>query len=148
MNMRERIEASARRAGMPSQEAIAQACGVTQPAVFALLSGTRPMKALLAKIAEVTGVSEHWLRDGGSHDAPEWARDPLLLAMADAQEAVRRLQAVTAERDQLRQELAEAKEALAKLALRIADEPAPVRQAAAPRTGYRIGQTKAPAKVD
>lgn len=147
MDLRKRVEAAMRRAGLNSQQALADACGVTQPAVFALLSGSSPMRALLSKIAKVTGVSEHWLRDGGSVDAPEWARDPLLLAMTDAQEAVRRLQAVTAERDQLRQELAEAKEALAKLALRLADEPEPVRQAATARTGYRIGQTKVPVRT-
>ncbi len=120
MTMRARIESAAERAGLHSQEAIAQACGVTQPAVYALLSGTRPMQRLLDLIAEKTGVSSIWLRHGDMRDAPPWARDPRLDAFDDAQEIARRLTALAAERDaalarvaQLEQELRDAKGALA-----------------------------------
>lgn len=33
------------------------------------------MIELVNKIASITGVSPHWLREGRPHDAPEWARD-------------------------------------------------------------------------
>jgi hypothetical protein len=144
MSLRERIEAAARRAGFDSQADLAAACGVKQPSIHALISGKYPMKDLLRTVAAKTGVSPDWLRDGNPHDAPPWAREPLMIAVDDAQEAVRRLHAVTAERDQLAAELAKAKDALAKLALRMAAEPEPMRSAASGRTRYRIGQTQQP----
>jgi transcriptional regulator with XRE-family HTH domain len=109
MSMRQRVESAAERAGLHSQEAIAQACGVTQPAVYALLSGSRPMQRLLDLIAEKTGVSSIWLRHGDPRDAPPWARDRRLDAFDDAQEIARRLSAMAAERDAALAEVAQLK---------------------------------------
>lgn len=74
MNLRERVEGAMARAGFNSQQALAESCGVTQPAVNALLSGARPMLDLLNKIAEKTGVSYDWLRFGDADKAPPWAQ--------------------------------------------------------------------------
>jgi transcriptional regulator with XRE-family HTH domain len=149
MDLKARVEAAIKRAGIPTVAELARRMDIEPPSIFQVLNGSRSGFKTIQRIAELTGVSEHWLRDGAMTDAPEWAKDPLLLAMSDAQEAVRRLQVVTAERDVARAErdaalaeLAQAKDALAKLALRLADEPEPVRMAASARSRYRIGQTK------
>jgi transcriptional regulator with XRE-family HTH domain len=155
MSLKQRIMNAAGRTGLRSVNALAKACGVSHVWMGEVVSGSKPGFETIEKIAKVTGVSANWLRDGLLHDAPDWARDPLIIVMNDAQEAVRRLHeksvqcdALVVENAQLRAELATAKDALAKLALRMADEPEPVRTAAAGRTRYRIGQTKAPARTD
>lgn len=61
------------RAGYDSQQSIADAIGVSQPSVFALLSGKYPLLDLLRKIAEKCGVSYEWLRFGDPDKAPAWA---------------------------------------------------------------------------
>jgi transcriptional regulator with XRE-family HTH domain len=146
VNLRERVETAAKRAGFDSQQALAEACGVKQPSIHALISGKYPMKELLRTVAEKTNVSADWLRDGNAHDAPPWARDPLLLAIDDAQAAVQRLVVVTQERDAalarnkvLEAALAEANEALRRMALQFPDG---ARRAADGHTAYRIGQAK------
>jgi hypothetical protein len=73
MSQRDRIEAAMQRAGLKSQQALADACGVRQPTVHALLSGKYPLLELLEKIAEKTGVSSRWLRFGDMEDSPPWA---------------------------------------------------------------------------
>lgn len=92
MDYRERIEKACGRVGLDSQEEIAKACGVSQPAIHALLIQKTPMVKLLAKISEITGVSVHWLRDGKAIDAPDWAktdalRDECDRALADNDQA-------------------------------------------------------------
>jgi transcriptional regulator with XRE-family HTH domain len=72
MSQRERVEEAMERAGFKTQQAIAEACEVTQPAVNALLSGKFPMLDLLKKIADRTGVSYDWLRFGDLDKAPPW----------------------------------------------------------------------------
>jgi transcriptional regulator with XRE-family HTH domain len=77
MAQRERIESAMERAGFASQQAIADACGVRQPSIHALLTGLRPMRGLMQKIAEKTGVSYEWLRFGDESSAPSWATEKL-----------------------------------------------------------------------
>ncbi|MEY2855641.1 MAG: Bacteriophage repressor helix-turn-helix domain [Pseudomonadota bacterium] len=73
MGQRERVEEAMTRAKFNSQQEIADACGVTQPAISALLGGKFPMLDLLQKIAEKTNVSFEWLRFGDVEKAPSWA---------------------------------------------------------------------------
>lgn len=61
------------RAGFDSQQALADACGVKQPSVNALLAGKYPMLDLLRTVAEKTGVTFEWLRFGDVSKAPAWA---------------------------------------------------------------------------
>lgn len=58
---------------MDSISELAHRLGVRPQSVYQVLSGARSGRKALAKIAEITGVSVHWLRDGSPIDAPSWA---------------------------------------------------------------------------
>lgn len=74
MGRRERIEEAMARAGFNSQEEIAQAIGVKQPTISALLSEKFPLLDVLQRVAEKTSVSYEWLRYGDADKAPAWVR--------------------------------------------------------------------------
>jgi hypothetical protein len=75
MRLRQRIEEAATRSGFRSMRALSKACGVSNVWLLKVAEEVSPGAELLDKVAEITGVSAHWLRDGRPHDAPDWARD-------------------------------------------------------------------------
>lgn len=110
---------------MRSVNALAKACGVSHVWMREVVSGIKPGYDTIDKIAKVTGVSAHWLRDGNPHDAPLWARDARLQAFDDMQEIARRLAAIGAERDaalarvaQLELQLRDAKDTIADMRIK------------------------------
>ena len=76
-SVRERIRAAMRRAGV-TQEQLAEACGVTGPAVNQWLTGKTKniAPAYFADIAACTHSSVEWIMSGRG-DAVRRARDPL-----------------------------------------------------------------------